>query len=91
MVITVRVVRAMSSEIPKWQSLRHSVSENTKGRNFSFITMDRELPELLTGRRGHACGGYTFEDSNVRFVLLTWGSVAFGLLREPFCIMSINN
>ena len=28
--------------------------------------MERELPELLTGRRGHACGGFVFEDRNVR-------------------------
>ena len=31
--------------------------------------MERELPELLTGRRGHACGGFVFEDRNVRFMV----------------------
>ena len=32
--------------------------------------MERELPELLTGRRGHACGGFVFEERNVSFVCI---------------------
>jgi len=28
----------------------------------------RELPQLLTGRRGHACGGFTFQDRNMMIV-----------------------
>ena len=42
--------------------------------------MERELPELLTGRRGHACGGFVFEDRNVRFVVFDVRFLVFMVL-----------
>ena len=53
--------------------------------SLTFNYFPRELPQLLTGRRGHACGGYTFEERNVSVLVLTTGSADFSMLRDPFC------
>ena len=47
--------------------------------SLTFNSFPRELPQLLTGRRGHACGGYTFEERNVRVLFF-----------NPFCKISWN-
>ena len=47
--------------------------------SLTFNYFPRELPQLLTGRRGHACGGYTFEERNVRVLFF-----------NPFCKISWN-
>ena len=52
---------------PTWKRRRHVWHSCFIGDK---LTMTRELPQLVTGRRGHACGGFLFEDRQVRMGLL---------------------